>query len=73
MTDDAEKENVPLVGESTEANTPSKQTLDSRCNMQKTPGNRPGAGLPFEDLLKQKIEEHVSKTMRDLYVHLSDS
>ena len=41
--------------------------------MQKTPGNRPGAGLPFEDLLKQKIEEHVSKTMRDLYVHLSDT
>lgn len=41
--------------------------------MQKTPGNRPGAGLPFEDLLNQKIEEHVRKTMKDLYVHLSDS
>ena len=46
--------------------------LDSRCNIQKTPGNRPGAELQLEDLLEQKIEEHVSKTIRDLCVHLSD-
>ena len=37
-------------------------TIDSRWNIRKTPGDQPGAELPFEDLLKQQIEEHVSKT-----------
>ena len=44
-----------------------KAVLDSRCNIQKTPGNRPGAELPLEDLLNQRIEEHLSRTTRDGY------
>ena len=36
-------------------------TTDSRWNIRKTPGEKPGAELPLEDLLKQQIEEHVSK------------
>lgn len=35
--------------------------LDSRCNIQNTPGNRPGAELQLEDLLEQKIEEHLKE------------
>ena len=37
-------------------------TIDSRWNIRKAPGDQPGAELPLEDLLKQQIEEHVSKT-----------
>lgn len=37
-------------------------TVDSRWNIRKTAGDQPGAELPFYDLLKQQIEEHVSKT-----------
>ena len=42
-----------------------KAVLDSRCNIQKTPG--PGAELPLEDLLNQRIEDHLSRTTRDGY------
>jgi len=36
-------------------------TLDARWGITKTPGDQPGAELPLQDLLKQEIEEHVSK------------
>ena len=44
-----------------------KAVLDSRCNIQKTSENRPGAELPLEDLLNQRIEDHLSRTTRDGY------
>lgn len=44
-----------------------KAVLDSRCNIKKKPGNRPGAELPLEDLLNQRIEDHLSRTTRDGY------
>ena len=37
-------------------------TIDSSWNIRKAPGDQPGAELPLEDLLKQQIEKHVSKT-----------
>ncbi|XP_068706028.1 uncharacterized protein [Montipora foliosa] len=37
-------------------------TLDSTCNMHKTPGNQPGAELPLEDLLKEQIEERLKNS-----------
>ena len=36
-------------------------TIDSRWKIRKTPGDQPGAELPLEDLLKQQIDEDVSK------------
>lgn len=35
-------------------------TFDSHWQITKTPGNQPGAELPFKDLLKKELEEHVS-------------
>lgn len=36
-------------------------TLDELWSISKTPGDQPGAELPLEDLIRQKIQEHVSK------------
>ena len=36
-------------------------TLDESWSISKTPGDQPGAELSLEDLLTQKIQEHVSK------------
>ena len=35
--------------------------LDSQWNISKTPGEHVGAELPFKELLKNEIEEHVSR------------
>ena len=35
--------------------------LDSQWNISKTPGEHAGAELPFKELLKNEIEEHVSR------------
>jgi len=36
-------------------------TLDELWSISKTPSDQPGAELPLEDLIKQEIQEHVSK------------
>lgn len=35
--------------------------LDAKWEIKKTPGEHPGAEMPFKELLQQEIEERVSK------------